>query len=133
LTTAARACYGLRPVKVEKGFYEALGRRIEQHRSARHMSQERLGAALSPPLTRAAISNIETAKQRVLAHVLADLARALSVGVSELIETPRPEAQAAETSKLKKSLEEALPREAVDIFTRNIDRRQRLAAKGKTT
>jgi len=125
-----RTRYGQFQVK-EKGFYEALGRRIEQLRTAKPWSQKRLGEALSPPLTRAAISNIETAKQRVLAHVLVELARALSVSVADLVAPPR-EAQPTEASKLKKSLEEALPKEAVAIFTRRIDRLQRRDAKGET-
>lgn len=115
----------------EKGFYEALGRRIEQLRTAKNWSQAKLGAALSPPLTRAAISNIETAKQRVLAHVLVDLSRVLSVNLDDLV-TPPQAAQPIESLKLKKSLEEALPEEAVTMFTRRIDRHQRRDAKGKT-
>jgi transcriptional regulator with XRE-family HTH domain len=116
-------------VDQEKPFYVALGRRIEQYRTANRLTQDQLGTALSPKLTRAAISNIETAKQRVLAHVLADLARALSVSVLDLIETPRHEAAPSDTSALKKSLEAALPREAVDVFTRRIGQRQRVAAR----
>ena len=119
-------------VKEEKAFYEALGRRIEQCRTAKNMSQEKLGAALTPPLTRAAISNIETAKQRVLVHVLADMANVLTVAVGDLIQTPQ-QTQGVDSSELRKSLEQALPREAVDIFTRNINRRRRLAAKRKTS
>jgi len=121
-------------LREEKAFYEALGRRIEQCRSAKHMSQEKLGDALSPKLTRAAISNIETAKQRVLAHVLVDIARVLSVKVGDLIETPpSQEAPASEPAAFKRSLEEAsLPPEAVAMFTRRVDQQQRLTAK-KTT
>jgi len=112
----------------EKAFYEALGRRIEQLRTARHWSQERLGDALLPPLTRAAISNIETAKQRVLAHVLVEIARVLSVSVAELVSPPQ-EASSIEASKLKKTLQESLPQEAVAMFT------QKMAAarKGKNS
>ena len=120
-------------MREDKAFYEALGRRIEQCRSAKHMSQEKLGDALSPQLTRAAISNIETAKQRVLAHVLVDIARVLSVKVGDLIETPPSEEfPASEPAAFKRSLEEAsLPPEAVAMFTRRIDQQQRLTAKTK--
>jgi transcriptional regulator with XRE-family HTH domain len=88
----------------ENVFYVALGTQIARHRGKRGWSQEELAGRLTPPLTRAAISNIETAKQRVLAHVLVDLAQALDIGLQELV--PRP--VRVEATNIEKELAEKL-------------------------
>jgi hypothetical protein len=49
------------------------------------MSQEDLGLKLRPRVTRACISGIEKAEQRVLAHTVPQLAKALDVSVSALM------------------------------------------------
>lgn len=74
--------------KVEP-FYEALGQQIRTVRDRSGLSQAALAKLLSPTVTRAAIANIENAKQRVLVHVLVDIARALKVEVADLL-PPRP-------------------------------------------
>jgi transcriptional regulator with XRE-family HTH domain len=66
-------------------FYAELGRRINSARTSLSLTQGALGSRLKPPLTRAAIANIETGKQRVLAHTLADLAIKLGVGLQDLV------------------------------------------------
>ena len=43
------------------------------------MSQEQLGARLRPALKRGTISAIESARQRVMAHLIAQLSEALDV------------------------------------------------------
>jgi transcriptional regulator with XRE-family HTH domain len=65
--------------------YAELGRRIVDLRTKRAITQERLGALLTPPATRASIANIEAGKQRVLVHTLLQLAKALQVDVVELL------------------------------------------------
>lgn len=65
--------------------YGALGKKIEAERKRQGIPQEALAAALAPPLTRAAISNIERAKQRVPIHVLAEIARVLGTSPSGLL------------------------------------------------
>lgn len=71
------------PSRIEP-FYRDLGVRIQHLRSAKRLSQEQLAAQLQPPMTRASIANIETGKQRVLAHTLAQIASVLEVTVGEL-------------------------------------------------
>jgi len=66
-------------------FYIDLGRRILDMRRKRGITQEKLGSLLDPPSTRASIANIETGKQRVLAHTLVQLAQALQIEVMELL------------------------------------------------
>jgi DNA-binding XRE family transcriptional regulator len=66
-------------------FYVELGQRISEMRRLRGMSQEKVATALMPPATRASIANIESGKQRVLAHTLIQLAQVLQVGVSDLL------------------------------------------------
>jgi transcriptional regulator with XRE-family HTH domain len=70
--------------KVEP-FYEALGKQIRIVRERAGLSQASLAQALLPSVTRAAIANIENAKQRVLVHVLIEIARALKVDVPDLL------------------------------------------------
>jgi transcriptional regulator with XRE-family HTH domain len=66
-------------------FYEALGEQIRRVRERAALSQAELAERLRPPVTRAAIANIENAKQRVLVHMLVDMAAALGVAVSDLL------------------------------------------------
>ncbi len=65
--------------------YAEIGRRIARAREHRGLSQEMLGASLSPPLTRAAISNMEGGRQRIMLHVLIDVADALGATTREFI------------------------------------------------
>lgn len=65
-------------------FYVYLGERIARVRTEKGLTQGQLGKALDPPVTRATVSNIESAKQRCMAHTLTQLARALGVEVGEL-------------------------------------------------
>jgi len=66
-------------------FYLDLGRRIQRLRRQRELTQEQLGARLIPQVTRASIANIESGKQRVLAHTLAQIAQALDVTADDLV------------------------------------------------
>ena len=68
-------------------FYVEVGQRVSEMRCLRGMSQEKVAAALVPPATRASIANIESGKQRVLAHTLIQLAQVLQVSVSDLLRT----------------------------------------------
>ena len=66
-------------------FYVELGRRIQQIRAELGMTQEALGQLLHPPVTRASIANLEIGKQRVLAHTLVQIAKALEVSLQDLV------------------------------------------------
>ena len=68
-------------------FYRRLGARVAHLRKQKKISQEALGGLLRPPLTRAAISNLETGKQRILALTLVQLAVCLEVSIDDLIGT----------------------------------------------
>ncbi len=78
--------------KAIEPFYVELGRRIQRARIRNGLSQQALGAAVSPPVTRASIANIEGGKQRVLAHTACQLAAVLSVPLGELLEAPKYDA-----------------------------------------
>ncbi|MEJ7862403.1 MAG: helix-turn-helix transcriptional regulator [Pyrinomonadaceae bacterium] len=66
-------------------FYAEVGRLIQAKRNENGMSQEHLAQQLDPKVTRASIANIEAGKQRVLAHTLVQLSKALSVDLTLLI------------------------------------------------
>lgn len=66
-------------------FYIDLGRRIQQLRTEKKLSQEALGRQLDPQVTRASIANLETGKQRILVLTLVQLARALGVTLDKLV------------------------------------------------
>jgi transcriptional regulator with XRE-family HTH domain len=78
-----------------ESFYVDLGRRLRVLRDRKRLTQQQLGARLEPPVTRASIANIETGKQRVLAHTLLQLADAVGVSLGELL--PQSTADASET------------------------------------
>lgn len=67
-------------------FYAALGRRIQASRSG-HLTQEQLASRLVPPVTRAAIANIEAGKQGVLVYTLVQIASSLGVPIADLLPT----------------------------------------------
>jgi transcriptional regulator with XRE-family HTH domain len=71
-------------------FYTALGRTLRDLRVTRFITQEELGSRLTPPMTRANIANIEGGKQRIYAHTLIDIARALDVPLGELLPNAPP-------------------------------------------
>ncbi len=66
-------------------FYASLGRRIQDLRNARGLTQEQLGSRIVPAVTRASIANIEAGKQGVLTHTLVQLARALATTPQDLL------------------------------------------------
>lgn len=72
-------------------FYADLGRRLHDARVKRGLSQEALAKRLAPQVTRAAIANMELGKQRVLTHVLAQIAQVLEILPSDLF--PQQELQ----------------------------------------
>ena len=61
-----------------------LGARLRKLRVKAHLSQEQVGDRLTPPITRAAVANIEGGKQRILAHTLAQLALMYEASVDAL-------------------------------------------------
>ena len=65
-------------------FYAQLGSEIQRQRTKRKMTQQQLGLSLQPPATRASVANIESGKQRVLAHTLVQLG-ALEAEVADLL------------------------------------------------
>lgn len=71
-------------------FYSELGLRIQGYRKRAGMTQAELGQRLTPPLTRASVANIESAKQRLLAHTLVNVASVLGVDLAELVPSKKP-------------------------------------------
>jgi transcriptional regulator with XRE-family HTH domain len=67
----------------EQAFYESVGRLIREERKGQECTQEKLAKATS--LSRVSITNIESGKQRVPLHTLADIAEALKVPIEKLI------------------------------------------------
>lgn len=65
---------GTKPIEP---IYQEIGRRIQHAREKHGLSQAALGQKLTPPLKRAGINNIESAKQRILVHTLVSIARVL--------------------------------------------------------
>jgi len=119
-------------VEVED-FYKDLGLKVRALRSRQHFTQQQLGSLLTPQVTRASIANIETGKQRVLAHTLIQLAAALRVSVEELLPRVRAGGIAHIQEELSHKL--ALPNRQIDRLaqrlakptseTRSLDERSR--------
>jgi transcriptional regulator with XRE-family HTH domain len=66
-------------------FYASLGRRVQDLRKARGLTQEQLGSRIVPAVTRASIANIEAGKQGVLTYTLVQLAQALASTPQDLL------------------------------------------------
>ncbi len=70
--------------KVEP-IYLAVGRNITTRRVVNRWSQAQLGSMLSPPVTRACIANMERGHQRVMLHVMEQLADLFGCHLAQLI------------------------------------------------
>jgi transcriptional regulator with XRE-family HTH domain len=95
------------PTKIEP-FYPDLGSRIQKIREQRNMTQAQLGRSLDPPSTRASIANIESGKQRVLAHTLVQLAAVLDVGIQELLILPGTRSPVPQPKDIERELKRKL-------------------------
>jgi transcriptional regulator with XRE-family HTH domain len=89
-------------------FYATLGSNLRDLRVTRFITQEELGSRLTPTLTRASIANIESGKQRIYAHTLIDIARALDIPLSELVPNVPPQ-RAPMVEKFTSELAQKLP------------------------
>ena len=91
LTLARRAATlrALVPTPIEP-VYATFGQLVRENRTRRRLSQEQLGRALHPPLTRASIANIETGKQRVLLHTALEVAATLGFQIEEIVAEASP-------------------------------------------
>lgn len=99
-------------------FYVALGRRIFEHRINAKLTQAQLGAKLAKPLKRAAIANIETGKQRVLAHTLVEIARALEVSLLDVV--PGEVTMSAEQDVERKLLAHEVPERVAKLLATGV-------------
>lgn len=106
--------------KVEP-FYTEVGQRIQKLRSDKKLSQAALGLLLIPKVTRASIANIETGKQRILAHTLVQLAEALEIPLTDLI-PPQKQAQqiVADTLEAELAKKLNLPPRAIKRLTSKV-------------
>lgn len=93
--------------------YQDVGRRIEFLRADKRISQSELGRRLQHPLTRAAISNIEGGRQRVLVHVLLEIADVLDVDAREIL--PNRPSSAPPSLEAQLTAEGLAPRMAAQI------------------
>lgn len=75
------------PSRVEP-IYAALGKKIRCVRERHGLTQGALAESLTPPLSRAALANMEAGRQRIMLHVLLDIATACDTTVGRMLPTP---------------------------------------------
>lgn len=121
LTVALRSEYKVLAMTKVEPFYTEVGQRIQKLRSDRKLSQTALGLLLIPKVTRASIANIETGKQRILAHTLVQLAEALEIPLTDLI-PPQKQAQqiVADTLEAELTKKLNLPPRAIKRLTSKV-------------
>ena len=107
------------PSEIER-IYKPIGRKIARRREHLGLTQTVLGEQISPRgLTRAAISNIEAGRQRLLVHVLLEIARVLRVEPEELL----PGQSIPSTEALERELKDlpiGLSKRAISKLTREM-------------
>lgn len=113
-------------------FYASLGRRIQDLRKARGLTQEQLGSRIVPAVTRASIANIEAGKQGVLTHTLVQLARALATTPQDLLPKELSDEDPALRDRVQNELakklsvpEEASRRLTEKLFAQTDERRRK--------
>jgi transcriptional regulator with XRE-family HTH domain len=84
LDKVSRASHSGRVANIEP-FYRDLGRRIQAARDRANLTQQEVAERLLPKMTRAAVANMESGKQRVLCHTLVALSDVLRVSPTELL------------------------------------------------
>ncbi len=84
--TGASGKYRKKPVVIKiEPIYAQIGQRIRVMRELRGLSQQEIGEACSPKLTRAGIANMESGTQRIMVHNLLPIAFLLRVPVTFLL------------------------------------------------
>ena len=100
-------------------FYSGLGARLREARVKAGLSQEALADRAS--LSRTSISNIESGRQRVLAHMVYVLAAAVGISPQELLPDSKTPASASEIDRrlgrTTKDEEEQWVREVIGAAT----------------
>jgi len=71
----------------EVTYYRELGHRIQRARTKKGLTQESLASLVG--LSRTSVVNIERGRQKVLAHTLVRLARALKEDIADLAREPK--------------------------------------------
>lgn len=69
--------------------YAAIGRNIRRARERSGLTQEMLASSIEPPLTRAAMANMEAGRQRIMLHVLVDIASACKTTMGRMLPKSR--------------------------------------------
>lgn len=95
----------------EKDYFKSLGSRIAQLRKSQGLTQVQLAEALE--ISQQVVASYEIGRRRVPLSMLPDLARALAVGVDELLgETAKARAKRRPTPVLARHMERisALPK-----------------------
>lgn len=107
-------------------FYAELGRRIRERREKSGITQEVLASKVA--LTRTSVTNIEKGRQKILVHMLVDIAKALEVSpelllpsrlqtnVLQEVQSNEPK-QLAQPGELEQLLKDRTPQEREWILT----------------
>lgn len=86
----------------DRTFYAEFGRRLRNAREQHRLTQADVARSLG--LTRASVTNVESGRQRLLVHQVAQLAALLDVDLADLI--PRPAAGTADRAEIESKNEE---------------------------
>lgn len=65
--------------------YAAIGLKIRKARERQSLTQGELAGSLTPPLSRAALANMEAGRQRIMLHVLIDIATACGTTIGRML------------------------------------------------
>ena len=88
----------LNPSRSSDELYAEIGKRISKARLDFGMTQEQLGKQLS--LSRTSITNIEGGRQKILVHILLEIADVLEVKVGDLLPQPPSKRDSTVSSEL---------------------------------
>lgn len=104
--------------------YDRLGALVRSVRTKRGMSQEALGKALEPKVTRATVANIEAGHQRVFLHTALRLASVLDFDLVDFVSAGSPAPRPAGNTLANELAEKlAVPANRARSLARKIENR----------
>lgn len=73
------------PVRAVEPLYTVIGQNIRKARERQGLTQDQLASRLTPKMARVTMANMEAGRQRIMLHVLLDIATACGTTIGRML------------------------------------------------